>query len=73
MFMCETVGSMHLIHDGIILEIHNGPWMRIMYLYIHQQEWSVSTTVGALAIPHPHQALLGFMTEKDVQQLKVRV
>ena len=37
----------------------------------HQQEWSVSTTVGALAIPHPHQALLGLMSEEGVQQLKV--
>ena len=72
-FTCETVDSMHLKHDGTIRDIHDGPWMRIMYLYTHQQEWSVSTTVSALAIPHPHQALLGFMTEEGVQQLKVRV
>jgi len=71
-FMCETVLSMLLIHDGTIRDIHNGPWMRIMYSCTHTQEWSVSTAVGALAIPHPHQALLGFMSVEGSQQLKVR-
>jgi len=67
----ETVGNMLLIHDNC--DIDKGPCMQIMYSYTRQQEWSVSTTVDALTIPHPHQALLGFMTKEGVQQLKVRV
>jgi len=70
-FTFETVGNMLLMHDHC--DIHKGPCMQIMYSYTRKQDWSVSTTVNALAIPHPHEALLGFMTKGDVQQLKVRV
>ena len=69
-FMFETVRNMPPIHDS--RDIHKGSCMQIMYSYTRQQTWSVSTSVGALAIPHPHQALLGFMTKDGVQQLKVR-
>jgi len=70
-FTSETVGNMLLMSE--ICDIHKGQYKEIMYSYIYQQAWNVSTAVGALAIPHPHQALIGFMTKEGVQQLKVRV
>ena len=70
-FTFETVGNMLLMSE--ICDIHKGQCKEIMYSYTYQQAWNVSTAVGALAIPHPHQALLGFMTKEGVQQLKVRV
>ena len=70
-FTLETVGNMLLMLE--IRDIHKGPCKEIMYSYTRQQAWNVSTTIGALAIPHPHQALVGFMTKEGVQQLKVRV
>jgi len=68
---CETAGSMRLMFDNC--GIHKDPYMPIMYWYTRQQAWSVSTTVEALLIPHPHQTLIGFMTKGGVHQLKVCV
>jgi len=64
-FTFETAGSMRLMLDNC--GIHKGPCMQIMYSYTRHQAWSVSTAVEALTIPHPHQALLGFMTKGGVQ------